>query len=83
MSLVRRSALIGAAIFGCFTVQAFAEYGRTTGSLNVSGGAATYTIPIWTPPGPNGITPGLALTYSSASGNGCAANHLMRDGMMA
>jgi RHS repeat-associated protein len=48
----------------------FAEYGRTAGAFSVSGGSANYTIPIWTPPGPNGLTPGIALSYSSASGNG-------------
>ena len=58
------------ALFACSSVDALAEFGRTRGSFNVSGGAATYTIPVWTPPGPNGLTPSIALTYNSTSGNG-------------
>ena len=49
------------------------DYGRTQGSFSVSpSGGATYTIPIWTPPGPNGLTPSLSLSYSSQAGNGLA-----------
>jgi RHS repeat-associated protein len=71
MSSVTRGALGAAAVLACLAAApAFADYGRTTGSFNVSGGSATYTIPIWTPPGPNGVTPGIALNYSSSSGNG-------------
>ena len=42
--------------------------GRVTGSHAVSDtGAATYTIPIWTPPGIRGLEPHLALTYASGT----------------
>ncbi len=62
------------AALALFAAEAFAaDYGRTQGSFNVSpSGAATYSIPIWTPPGPNGVTPSLSLSYSSQGGNGLA-----------
>jgi RHS repeat-associated protein len=45
--------------------------GRTEGGFAVSStGAATYTIPIWAPPGPQGVQPRIALTYNSRMGNG-------------
>jgi len=48
-------------------------FGETQGTLSVSlSGAAEYIIPIAVPPGINGVTPKLALTYNSHSGNGFA-----------
>jgi YD repeat-containing protein len=45
--------------------------GRTPGSANVSGsGSATYTIPLWTPPGAGGLTPSLTLVYAQGADNG-------------
>src|SRR5579859_3384020 len=50
---------------------AHASVGRTPGSFSVSPtGAASYTIPIWAPPGPRGVQPNIALTYNSRQGNG-------------
>lgn len=62
------------AAFGCLGIASSTlavDIGRTQGSFGVSAsGAATYNIPIWTPPGPNGVTPNLSLSYSSEGGNG-------------
>ena len=46
--------------------------GRLAGSAGVSGGSASYEIPIAVPPGRRGMQPGLSLGYSSRAGNGIA-----------
>jgi RHS repeat-associated protein len=46
--------------------------GRVAGSASVSGGAASYEIPIAVPPGRRGMQPGLSLSYSSRAGSGVA-----------
>lgn len=38
--------------------------------VDVSGGAASYSIPINLPPGINGIVPEISINYNSASGKG-------------
>lgn len=49
-----------------------ATVGRVAGSASVTGGAASYEIPIVVPPGRRGMQPGLSLGYSSRAGNGIA-----------
>ena len=44
--------------------------GAMPGGASVSGGAASYNIPITLPPGRAGIQPSVSLGYSSRSGNG-------------
>lgn len=48
-----------------------AAVGRTEGHFNVgSTGSSSYSIPIFTPPGPRGTQPSIALAYSSDGGIG-------------
>ena len=45
--------------------------GRTRGYASVSDtGQASYSIPLYTPPGTNGVAPQLSLNYSHGAGNG-------------
>ncbi len=44
--------------------------GPLPGSGGVSGGAATYNVPLFIPPGRNGMTPSVSINYSSKGGNG-------------
>jgi RHS repeat-associated protein len=45
--------------------------GKMDGALSVTAdGAASYRIPLWTPPGRNGTEPKLALAYNSRQGTG-------------
>lgn len=37
-------------------------------------GAAAYSYPFWTPPGPAGLQPSLSLSYTSASADGASAH---------
>src|SRR4051794_15432378 len=61
-----------AALLASLASQALAvDYGRTPGHFAVSpSGAATYSLPIWTPPGPNGLTPSISVSYNSQAANG-------------
>jgi RHS repeat-associated protein len=56
---------------GLSATRAHAAVGGTPGTFAVAPtGAATYTIPIWAPHGPDGLQPNIALTYNSSQGNG-------------
>ena len=44
--------------------------GAIPGSGGVSGGSATYSLPLKIPPGRNGMMPELSVNYSSKGGNG-------------
>ncbi|HEX7966330.1 MAG TPA: RHS repeat-associated core domain-containing protein [Gammaproteobacteria bacterium] len=44
--------------------------GNMQGQPGVSGGTATYSIPVALPPGISGMQPSIALSYSSRGGNG-------------
>ena len=53
-------------------VPAQQKVGAVEGQAGVSGGAASYSIPIALPPGRAGMQPSVSLNYSSRGGNGIA-----------
>ena len=60
-------------VFCAYATSAMAAVGFTQGQADVSAdGAATYSIPIFTPPGINGLTPELALAYNHRQEEGIA-----------
>jgi RHS repeat-associated protein len=64
---------------GIFTIAA----GRTPGDFAVSqSGAASYRIPLWTPPGVGDVDLQLALVYNSRAGNGPLGIGLVVDGFI-
>jgi RHS repeat-associated protein len=60
-------ALVVLAVSLC-SLEVYAAAGRTVGQFAVSpSGSAQYTIPIFAPPGPNGMQPNISLFYDSRS----------------
>lgn len=64
--------VLAAVLAALLSIDTFAAFGRTAGTFGVSSttGSAQYTIPIWMPPGVNGLQPKLSLTYDSQLGYG-------------
>ncbi|UAB73126.1 VCBS repeat-containing protein [Vibrio sp. SCSIO 43132] len=57
-------------LLSLFSVLAYAAAPIIRGDFNVSGGQATYSLPIEVVPGRNGHQPALAISYASDSPNG-------------
>ncbi len=56
---------------GVWSTEGRSVVGATPGTFQVSGdGAATYNMPLWTPPALMGVGPRLSLSYSSGAGRG-------------
>jgi RHS repeat-associated protein len=68
VSVRERICYAGALALGVLSTAVLAAPGRTEGEQSVSpAGEATYTIPIFAPPGAKGLAPKLALTYGHRS----------------
>ena len=58
-------------ILALFPAIAHGAVGRTEGEPGISFyGDSLYTIPLWVPPGTNGLAPDLSLSYSSGTPSG-------------
>ena len=58
------------ATFDAKTIDVNLAVGAVNGSVGVSNGTASYSIPISIPPGTNGIVPSVSVSYNSFVGNG-------------
>jgi Salmonella virulence plasmid 65kDa B protein len=68
-ALVRSFALAAGVAASCFAGVVDAAAGRTPTIADVSPtGEASYSVPIFTPPGTRGMTPQLAIVYGHRSG---------------
>ncbi len=69
--LLRAASIILLAGLSANVPGALGAVGVTQGIPNVSAsGSANYEIPIWLPPGTNGLTPRVSLQYDHRQGNG-------------
>lgn len=59
--------------FNSRTIDLGKPVGKIPGEAGTTGsGGATYSIPVYTPPGTNKVAPNIAVSYSSQAGNGVA-----------
>jgi RHS repeat-associated protein len=52
------------------TIDVSKPVGTVNASAAIASGSATYTIPVYTPPGTNGLKPQINITYNSQADNG-------------
>lgn len=67
-----KGGMVADAALPVMSVPESSYYGPLKGRAGVSGGSATYSIPIEVPPGRNNMQPSVSIQYSNRSGNGIA-----------
>ena len=68
--LSRVVSLFTSLVFSSVSLSQTVVPGSVPGDFSVSGGVATYSVPIAVAPGRGGMQPEVSLSYSSAGGNG-------------
>jgi Salmonella virulence plasmid 65kDa B protein len=64
------SSLITEAAFSSKSINLSLPVGNLAGAASVSGGFASYAVPIIVPPGTNGVAPSISVAYNSSGGDG-------------